>query len=365
MGISQAGGATRTVRQGCSVSIWFLLLSNLLVFQLTYYWNNSIFGNVGENALLQATTAPDVSTVLNNPLKIPQGPAVALPSVRLTSTEQAEFKRGVYGGTGDKAHLGGFTNIDIHGLSPATWKHMVQFFGVKSVLDVGCGRGISTSWFVLHGLETLCVEGSHDAYEQSMLPDPATQMVEHDFSRSPWWPPKTVDAVWCVEFLEHVGRNFHKNYFPAFRKAALIFVSHSQWGGWHHVEVHSESWWIHKFEMYGFKYSKEWTEQIRKLAIAERYKNIESPAQNQTYNGQHIWLNMQVFFNPAVASLPQHAHLLAEHGCFLRKDSPPRECGTGKAGPHETPLPKEFYPLNLTDKMDTDWFELVKRNIAA
>ena len=33
-------------------------------------------------------------------------------------------------------------------------------------------------------------------------------MVEHDFSRGPWWPEDTVDAVWCVEVLENVGRNF-------------------------------------------------------------------------------------------------------------------------------------------------------------
>jgi hypothetical protein len=41
-----------------------------------------------------------------------------------------------------------------------------------------------------------------------------------------------------VEFTEHVGRNYQPNYITAFRKAALIFVSHSLWGGWHHVEVH-------------------------------------------------------------------------------------------------------------------------------
>jgi len=28
-----------------------------------------------------------------------------------------------------------------------------------------------------------------------------------------------------------------KNYLPALHKSALIFASHSVWGGWHHVEV--------------------------------------------------------------------------------------------------------------------------------
>lgn len=48
----------------------------------------------------------------------------------------------------------------------------------------------------------------------------------------PWWPKRTVDAVWCVEFTEHVGRNFQPNYITAWRKAALIFMTHSLWGGW-------------------------------------------------------------------------------------------------------------------------------------
>jgi 2-polyprenyl-3-methyl-5-hydroxy-6-metoxy-1,4-benzoquinol methylase len=126
--------------------------------------------------------------------------AVALPSIPSTVSDRESR----YGGRGDKPHLGGFTEIDTHGISPATWTYMVETLGVKSILDVGCGRGISTSWFVMHGVDALCVEGSHDAREQTMLPDPNKQMVEHDFSRGPWWPAKTYDAIWCVEFLEHV-----------------------------------------------------------------------------------------------------------------------------------------------------------------
>jgi hypothetical protein len=157
----------------------------------------------------------------------PQGRAIVLPSVTVGNPRKINEKRGIYGGRGDKQHLGGFTKIDIHGLSPFVWRLMVRDYGIRSVLDVGCGRGVSTLWFLLHGLDTLCVEGSHDAYLQSMLPDKDLQMVEHDFSRGPWFPERTYDAVWAVEFLEHVGRNFHHNYLPAFRKAAIIFATHS------------------------------------------------------------------------------------------------------------------------------------------
>jgi hypothetical protein len=108
--------------------------------------------------------------------------AIAMPSIRVNSTE----KRGhndFYGGKGDLPHLGGFASkdIDMSGVSPAAWKFMIQSHGVKSLLDIGCGRGVSTSWFYMHGVGAHCVEGSHDAVEQSFLPQEL--ITEHDFSR--------------------------------------------------------------------------------------------------------------------------------------------------------------------------------------
>jgi len=87
---------------------------------------------------------------------------------------------------------------------------------------------------VLHGLEyVVCAEGSHDAVTQSLLPglkDDVTNkdivkeydLVEHDFSRGPWWPERTVDVAWCIEFTEHVGRNYIHNYHTAFRKEIIF-----------------------------------------------------------------------------------------------------------------------------------------------
>lgn len=186
----------------------FLILTNLLVFQLAYF-----HGQYSFSAPVPMSTEfpPKLETdghrglgiprVQSHSHAIPLGEAVALPSVR---TENAT-REAMYGGKGDKPHLGGFVDVDMHGVSPATWTYILETIGVKSVIDVGCGRGISTSWFIMHGVDSLCVEGSHDARERSMLPDPENQMVEHDFSRGPWWPKKTYDAVWCVEFLEHVS----------------------------------------------------------------------------------------------------------------------------------------------------------------
>jgi len=299
-----------------------------------------------------------------NPLSIPQGKAQNLPSERVV---EENVDRKIYGGKGDKKHLGGFTNIDMQGISPATWKHAVTNWTVQSVLDVGCGKGTSTSWFVTHGLRTECVEGSHDAIEQSMVPDKSI-LTEHDFSRGPWWPEKTFDMVWSVEFLEHISLHNHFNYISTFRKAAIILVTSSNWGGWHHVEVHKDDWWIRKYESYGFRFDEKLTKEIREVAKTEADSKTIFPPNGQNLMAQHIYSTMKVFINPVVAALPEHAHLFMELGCFQSNGLPKRECGkpattrqveTAKV---ETPLDPSFYPLKLSSEQDQAWYDIVKAN---
>lgn len=175
----------------------------------------------------------------------------------IEENEGTDGERGIYGGAGDKAHLGGFTGLDLHGISPSVWSTMVRYVSVKPLVDLGCGKGVSTSWFLTHGVDVICAEGSHDTVTQSLLPP--SNIVEHNFTRGPWWPDKTVDAVWCVEFAEHVQRQYIQNYATVFKKAAVVFVSYSNWGGWHHAEVHDDRWWILKYESFGLRYSQDLT----------------------------------------------------------------------------------------------------------
>ena len=211
-----------------------------------------------------------------------------------------------YKGDKDALHLGGFTAIDMEGISPLVWKDMLEFLGVRSLLDIGCGKAVSTSWFYLQGVESFCVEGSQDALGQSLLPkviktedgmdmEIKRLIIEHDFSRGPWWPHQTVDAVWCVEFLEHVGRPLMFNYMTAMKRAAVIFASHSLWGGWHHVEVHEDAYWIGKFESVGFRFSRELTERYRKLAQSDAGNpSLINPSEN--YTPRHLIRSLLVRF---------------------------------------------------------------------
>lgn len=245
-----------------------------------------------------------------------------MPSVILSEDEELNAKkvRDIYGGKKDALHLGGFTEIDPMGISENLWNFMLGPLAIKSIVDVGCGRGHSTSYFKQNGANVLCVEGSHDAVTQSLLSP--EDIVEHDFSRGPWWPEKTYDAVWSVEFLEHVARPYMKNYLPIFKKCALLFVTSSAWGGWHHVEVHEEWWWRGRMAAQGFVYSEELTTLARLQAqngISLHAHEMRGDSENfkeHKFHAQHIWTRMLVFINPTVASLPEHHHIFGGDGCF-------------------------------------------------
>ena len=347
------------------VGALFLFFLQVNIFQLEHLpgsFSDLVLLNPGTAKTFVNTTSTlsPLDLLKINPLSIPQGQAQNLPSIQ--TNEEIDHK--IYGGKGDAKHLGGFTQLDLHGVSPATWKYIVENLGVHSVLDVGCGKGVSTTWFALHGCRVMCAEGSHDAITQSLLPkifpDQPNVLVEHDFSRGPWWPGETFDMAWAVEFLEHVGINYQYNYMTAFRKCALLLVTSSRWGGWHHVEVHQDDWWIRKYESFGFRYDAELTQTIKRIAKNESGTGLAP--NGKTYNGQHIWLTLKVFVNPVVAALPQHAHLFYEHGCFLDRGKG-RLCGTGKDGHLELTLPKSYLPLELTPEQDQAWFDLIKEHI--
>lgn len=332
--------------------------------------SSNIQQSVRMATLLEGPKTVPAAPPITNALEIPRGEVQALPSIREATSEDDRARESYgtkYGGAGDKLHLGGFTAYDPYGVSPAVWKYMIGHLGIKSVMDVGCGRGISTLYFLEHGVDILCLEGSHDAVENTLLPDPENQIVEHDFSRGPYWPSKTYDAVWSVEFLEHVGRNYQYNYIQAFRKAALIFVTFSSWGGWHHVEVHEKNYWVTKYQMFGFQFSQVLTDEIIKLGIDEAEeadKNTTNPdnlgPDGKPWNAQHIWTNMLVFINPAVAGMPEHAHLLAEPGCYQPSQEGHNLHRHCEKGMKESELPERFLPLEVTKEKHNAWMAKVK-----
>lgn len=371
---------------------WFFLVAATAIYVIsicTYYMSSKGISLDDYNLEINLLTKDDLDpiTIYKREMDLskvpPKGSPPAQPAERATKEEEQKISlfrtRANYGGSGDKAHLGGFTKADSDGISPHVWRDMMEYVGVKSLLDVGCGRGISTSWFYMQGVQVQCVEGSHDAIEKNLLPSLIEEgtngntskenvIVEHDFTLGPWWPEDTVDAIWCVELLEHVSRMYIPNYMTAFKKAAVVFVTHSTFGGWHHVEVHDDEWWINKFQMYGFVYSHELTNRIRHVGKEESNANIPFPLdKDKTYRPIRVTETMLVFINPQVAARPEHAHLLSEPGCS-EFGSTNVQCGENKERSTRlvtegSKLTVQYRHLEYKEDQHNKWEEYLKKNV--
>jgi hypothetical protein len=124
------------------------------------------------------------------------------------------------------------------------------------------------------------------------------------------------------------------NYLPILRKSALLFVSSSGFGGWHHVEIHNQNWWRSRLEAQGFVYSEYFTNLVHRFAKDGRQSQFDS---------QHVAYGMQVFINPSVAKLPKHHHLFGGWGCH--DDTIDNRRGGIQCAGLEDALPPQYVPL--------------------
>ena len=76
------------------------------------------------------------------------------------------------------------------------------------------------------------------------------------------------------------------NYLPVLESATITIVTHSLWGGWHHVEVHAGHWWRVRFEAAGLLYSDDLTKKLRKIAA---HGQTEFSSNGVRYRAQHLW----------------------------------------------------------------------------
>ena len=83
---------------------------------------------------------------------------------------------------------------------------------------------------------------------------------------------------------------------------------------------YSDDWWRVRWEAAGFVYSEFLTKKSRSIALKDQQlKNLTLDMRDDHlyFVGQHIYLNVQVFINPMVASLPEHSHLFAEVSVYI------------------------------------------------
>jgi len=198
----------------------------------------------------------------------------------------------------EEGHLGGCAiEGDVATHYPIMWSYLIDFFKIKSVIDVGCGFGYSLDFFQNLGCDIVGVEGSDKVIAASPLKD---KMVHVDYTTTRYVPAEEYDLCWSCEFVEHVHPSFCDNYIATFKKAkflALTFAGVGQ-GGHHHVNENTQPYWINLLESHGFKYDADVTKNLQ-LKAKEDFLDARHPADNskaEWWTYPHHFIQRGLFF---------------------------------------------------------------------
>jgi len=152
-------------------------------------------------------------------------------------------------------HLGGSNGV-CH-VDAGALQHLKCRFGVKTMMDLGCGLGHMQIVAKVAGITWMGVEADPEVVQP--------WMVKHDFTKGALATENPVDLGWAVEFLEHVDEKYLPNIMRTFQNCRVVCVTHALPNalGVHHVNCREPDYWIKQFEKYGFEYHKDATDGVR------------------------------------------------------------------------------------------------------
>jgi SAM-dependent methyltransferase len=127
----------------------------------------------------------------------------------------------------------------------------IELFHPRSVLDVGCGTGISLDFFKSHAIDVLGIEGSQLAISKAKHPE---CMLCRDLNE-PIQLGRRFDLVWCFEVAEHI----HEKYVSALLETLtnhgdriLLSAAIPGQGGLGHLNEQPAEYWVEKMRARGF-----------------------------------------------------------------------------------------------------------------
>jgi len=141
---------------------------------------------------------------------------------------------------------------------------VMEIFRPKSILDVGCGTGLSMDYFRKNGVDVIGIEGSKLAISKSKRPD---LIIEADLHNT-IDVEKKFDVVWCFEVAEHIHPTHADVLVETIaRHGDHIVLSAAQpgQGGCGHLNEQPPEYWIDKFRQKEFKLNVEATQKFQAL----------------------------------------------------------------------------------------------------
>lgn len=175
-------------------------------------------------------------------------------------------------------HLGGYVRKDdTHPFGddwtylPGLWRFLLDTYRPRTLVDLGCGEGHSTRWFLDHGVDAIGIDGSPEAKRCAAIPQ--DRFVLHDFRRPMGAPPRC-DMVWSSEFVEHVDEEAAPNFMAVFAASKVVAMTHAfpGQGGHHHVHCRMPEYWIEAMGKIGFVLDSKATMESRTYAPTSHWE---------------------------------------------------------------------------------------------
>lgn len=165
-------------------------------------------------------------------------------------------------------HIGGsYKDGDANTIMPDVWGYLIVKFGIKSMIDIGCGWGHTMEWFERFLVHSIGFDGDPNCINGNRMFGNAFLA---DFTQGP--PNATIlnpavcyDLAWAAEFVEHVDERYMDNYMAVFRQCRYVVITHAEPGqnGHHHVNCKDDAYWIEKFAEAGFIHDPKETAILR------------------------------------------------------------------------------------------------------
>lgn len=159
-------------------------------------------------------------------------------------------------------HVGG--NIiqgDPYSFSPLAWNYLRDRFAVRTVMDIGAGRGHCADYWHRQGCQVLAIDGLESNCYQSHYP-----VLHWDLTQGA--VRCRVDLSICVEVVEHIEEKYLDNLLSSLACGRVILMTNALpgQGGYHHVNEQPTEYWIQHLARYGCGVSEDDTVRVRRLA---------------------------------------------------------------------------------------------------
>jgi len=165
----------------------------------------------------------------------------------------------------ENPHLGGsFEGGDSGTWAPELWNFLIDDLSIKSMIDVGCGEGLTIGQFKNRNVEGIGVEGLQESINRSKVKE---CIIKHDYTKGPVKIDKIYDFCWSCEFVEHVDEEYAMNFIDTFKNTKYLAMTHAfpNQPGHHHVNCQNSEYWIKLLEENNFKYNNDYTLKLRSI----------------------------------------------------------------------------------------------------